>query len=467
MEIRPKSPKQCRVDIGRMIDGILQGKAGKVMKQMIMRRRLLGPKTLSLCDHENTSRPIEGFSPPADCRVDSYEYQMYSGHAVVRRGINKNEEGLWYLNRLCPNMKKRIGIYGKIGSGSFGFVIAGRDKCPNEPFPPKQYAAKVESFVPMFNISKFERAPTCAYREITGEVRFIPAEAVALQLLSGCERFPKVDSIYMHGAYSTIVMSPFSVDEIPLCDQLPATNYPELWFPGYSGYLLIGRKKTKINEIQACKIASHLLEAMVYLMDMNLSHEDLSHWNYLVDENLNTQLIDFGSIYAGGFDNWTSHVFLQLPSMEHFVGPKIAITLAHPYNRERAKLFHGQQLYITRDVRIEHLWKFGVILYDLLHGYSPWEPPQWDDLLGEIKEYHDFEMNPDTLANVFDRRIRIMNEELPVNENLSQDCVDVLRILLAKEEADRTTLVEVADLPWFQGHWVDHSPQKFKRPLRP
>lgn len=161
------------------------------------------------------------------------------------------------------------------------------------PKPPRQFAIKMELQCPL-SIHGFARAQTCEYREVyTGEQRFLPVEAVVLELLTECERFPKIDSVYIHKEFASIVMSANSLDDNPLRETLllePGT-IPTQHFPGYNGEQLTHLKQTRVTEIQACKIASNILEALVYLMDMKMLHGDLSHRNYLVDKNLNVCLI--------------------------------------------------------------------------------------------------------------------------------------------------------------------------------
>lgn len=121
--------------------------------------------------------------------------------------------------------------------------------------------------------------------------RYVPREAVLLRLLSESERFPDIDSVYVHEHFQVMVMSADSLDKNPVRDQLGSIlDYPtDHKFPGYPGTNLMQRKRkgTKLNEAEACKVASQLLEALMYLMDMNIIHDDLSHRNYLVDNELN------------------------------------------------------------------------------------------------------------------------------------------------------------------------------------
>lgn len=122
-------------------------------------------------------------------------------------------------------------------------------------------------------------------------MRYIPTEAVYLQLTAGCPRFPKLDSVYMHNDMTVIAMSAEAVVQRPERETL-VTEDPLLHqFRSYSGEQLIEKKTPRLSEVQVCKIATQLLQAMMYLEEMNMVHEDMSHRNYLVDEYLNVSFL--------------------------------------------------------------------------------------------------------------------------------------------------------------------------------
>lgn len=103
------------------------------------------------------------------------------------------------------------------------------------------------------------------------------------------------------------------------------------------------------------------------------------------------------------------------------------------------------------DIRQRCLWKFVVLVYGLLHGYFPWDqadyPPQGLKL--------DQACNP--------RRIRIIYDPLHVDWNLSPECADLLKGMLAKDPADRLTLLQLNAHPWFQRWKTAQGP--LKRPF--
>lgn len=154
----------------------------------------------------------------------------------------------------------------------------------------------MEVILPRYQEETLPRPQTSVYNEVPEGMteRYLPVESIVLQHVTQCDRFPDLDSIYVHGEFHTMVMPPdapvyneyedwFDRDGLPESLDSPKRSV----FPSYSGAYLVQEKSTGLNEIQVCKVASHLLEAMVYLLDMRIVHDDLSHRNYLVDEHLN------------------------------------------------------------------------------------------------------------------------------------------------------------------------------------
>ncbi|KAL1863400.1 hypothetical protein Plec18167_000494 [Paecilomyces lecythidis] len=312
-----------------------------------------------------------------------------------------------------------------------------------------------------------ERGPTMAcWDDVSGHIRYVPTEPMMMRFVTGSRRFPTIESVYTHGLYQTTVMSVAAVDYDPARETRTAYDDEED-FPAFFGARLIEGKKPLLREIEVCKVAWQMLQAMMYLSDMNMSHDDLSHHNYVVDAYLNAQILDFGlMIFAlDGDKDFQVTRWAWLPYQEYQMAPELAIELSKEmwkqgnYRPDEEKI-----VYLPHDARVEHLWKFGCIIYDLLHGYSAWENRELDHRIGGIRQWAQkrAESNEMSWWRMLERRDRVINEELPIDENLSQDCVDVLRAMFTKDPEERPTLRELASFPWFQGHWVNEGP--FRRP---
>lgn len=120
-------------------------------------------------------------------------------------------------------------------------------------------------------------------------------EAAILNCLRGNDRVSQIHSAYLHDGMAYIVMNQFGVDYSPEMDTLPSLrDMRDPKYPGFNGTELTDKeyKETRLNEPQVRKVVSHLLEALMFLNDRRMTHQDMSHRNYLVDEKLNVSADD-------------------------------------------------------------------------------------------------------------------------------------------------------------------------------
>lgn len=111
------------------------------------------------------------------------------------------------------------------------------------------------------------------------------------------------------------------------------------------------------------------------------------------------------------------------------------------------------------DSRHQCMWKLGVMIYGILHGHWPWnEAPKNGGRHPDLLNRRVF-TDP---KHVLPRRHRILNEPLPIDENLPQDCKDVLQAMFSKNPEHRPTLAELEGYPWFS-QWARET-QFFERP---
>ena len=164
-------------------------------------------------------------------------------------------------------------------------------------------------------------------------------------------------------------------------------------------------------------------------------------------------------------NDWMVNDWHHIGAYEYLLPPEIAIELnrTRVFDADRLTYEDQEAVFYPHDIRKQVMWKLGVLIYDLLHGHSPWELPGYNPEIGEVRDVH-ARLTIERLQALADRRARIINEELPLREDLSQDCVDVLRTMLAKDVCDRQGIMEIASMPWFQGHWADWPVMSFLRP---
>ncbi|KAJ5397410.1 hypothetical protein N7509_005523 [Penicillium cosmopolitanum] len=233
-------------------------------------------------------------------------------------------------------------------------------------------------------------------------------------------------------------MSP-CVDYAPDLHPLPGGGFRRVFKPFTGRYLMKSNGKPLLDEMEACKVGSQILEGFLELADLNLWHNDFSVNNFVVDQELNVTIIDLGDVKFGlkeadFINNRRAYLLFQ----EHLMSPELARALSV---QGWFKMYPDDK----HDMRQVIIWKFGVILFGILHGYWPWDGQRegQDNLL-------DFGSSESQIPRVMERRARIMNDPLLLNEGLSQDCKDVLRAMLARNPEDRPSLRRLANCyPWF------------------
>jgi serine/threonine protein kinase len=167
-------------------------------------------------------------------------------------------------------------------------------------------------------------------------------------------------------------------------------------------------------------------------------------------------------------EEWRVLEWVYTPYMEYLMSPEIAIELFKSHYAMNSVEGDQMNVFYPHDHRMTDQWKFACIIFELLHGFAPWEDAKWDDDIESIRDWY----SSSAPSSVWEKRInkmllrrtRMINEELPISEELSQDCVDWLRAMLHRDHDQRPepTLKEAASFAWLQGQWVNQGP--FKRP---
>ncbi|KAI9669214.1 MAG: hypothetical protein M1817_004709 [Caeruleum heppii] len=385
---------------------------------------------------------------------------------------------------MCPFFKAKFLVYGYIGSGTFGMVMAGRDRRPADApydWQPRHYAIKIVTTQNYpFQTAVVGRRPNdgAYYHSDDFEANI---EAYKLFFLRGAPRLSQIHSAYPHGPFVYIVMDVFGINITPAMHAAPELLR---WLsheirrdsriryrsnPGTVVVSTVGRPK--LGEAACCKVSSHLLEALMSLIDRRMCHKDMSHRNYLVDGYLNAQLIDFESLQLCLRDEDFECPYLWVNYLnENLIAPEVVVGLLElyrdPENKRHTKSFcenvGTRKVKITGDHRALQLWKLGGMIFELLHGFATWtdlnylgtpleyEPTVDDERWGE-------EMNRN------ERRQRMLTEPLPIKAGLSQDCVDVLQAMMEKRVEARPSVEELLTFPWFQG-WYAESGERLRWP---
>ncbi|GKZ39115.1 hypothetical protein AbraIFM66950_011900 [Aspergillus brasiliensis] len=398
-------------------------------------------------------------------RTDSYRYQQYvrSGGSTIRSqsrgGVNVPDE---YRANLCPTLLDEFVLRGILGRGTYGVVfLAHKRHDPRSAGSQKLYAIKAEAISTVNTDLRRATSPSVAplYYPMPHHFRYIPTEAYILLLADGCKRFPTLDSVYSHGKYQATVMEAVetkAVREEPYDPYAPTSVWRKFMLNPKSGSSLVTDKKTDASEVDACMIATQLLEATAYLYDMRLCHTDISHVNYLLDDEHNTTLIDLGLVHFGLRDgDFQKSSTPYIANYEKFMTPELAMELLKPEHNNVGLGSDTTLIPFRHDVRHLTIWQLGCIIYEVLHGFAPWEDPHWDPTIERIVRWNKGSNAAERarrMRKLRQRRMRIINEELPISAKLSQDCMDMLRVMLAKYRKKRPKLYEVLSLRWFGQH---------------
>lgn len=106
------------------------------------------------------------------------------------------------------------------------------------------------------------------------------------------------------------------------------------------------RKRKKLDETEVRKLFLQVCEAIEYMHKKGLLHRDLKPENILLDESNNVKLCDFG---------WSAQK------------SKTRMTFCGTYEYMAPEIFAHKRYNEKIDI-----WSLGILLYELLHGYSPY-----------------------------------------------------------------------------------------------
>ena len=161
-----------------------------------------------------------------------------------------------------------------------------------------------------------------------------------------------------------------------------------------------------LEEKQAFKYFIQVVAAVNFLHENNLIHRDLKPENLLLDENDCVKLCDFGWCVELNIGNRVTFC-----GTFEYMAPELIKEL--PYNH-------------AIDV-----WSLGVLLYELIHGYSPFRAQE-----GHCNEDY---------TQIFKN---ILRNNLKVEKKISDDCSDLIKKLLTPDNQNRIKIKDIFRHPW-------------------
>jgi len=156
------------------------------------------------------------------------------------------------------------------------------------------------------------------------------------------------------------------------------------------------------DEDKAFKYFIQTVSAVCFLHDNKLIHRDLKPENLLLDENDNLKLCDFG---------WCVHM------KEGY-----RITFCGTYEYMAPEIFQQKPYDFSTDI-----WTLGILLYEMIHGYSPFRAKDIEDssFNQEINDDEDDEENDkDDLEEIYKN---ILNYDLKFEKEISKNCEDLIK----------------------------------------
>ena len=215
----------------------------------------------------------------------------------------------------------------------------------------------------------------------------------------------------------------------------------------FEDYLQQIQSKNGILSYETSKFyLAEILNILLYFQEKKLAHLDLKPGNIIMDERLHLKLIDFATA--------------KIIGKEFDIISKKFITSNSLNNKKNLNKLNiiGTLEYSSPEMLNENIinykscdiWSFGIIMYELFHGYTP------------FKGQSDFE----TIEN-------IKNYKLKINEKLPNDVKDLIKKLLTYEESKRigfNDIKEIMDHKFFQGInfnnlYNEKVPENFKKSI--
>ena len=166
-------------------------------------------------------------------------------------------------------------------------------------------------------------------------------------------------------------------------------------------------KKQPLKEKFTRKYMKQLSNGLKYLLDNNILHRDLKPQNILLSKNYDVKITDFG--FATYYTKDT--IINTLCGSPMYMAPEIITKNGYDYKSD--------------------LWSVGIILYEMLHGYTPFNVQNFIELIKEIKK-----------------------KNILIKVDVSEECKELIYSLCKTNPNERIGWNEFFDHRWFDNNEI-------------
>lgn len=171
--------------------------------------------------------------------------------------------------------------------------------------------------------------------------------------------------------------------------------------------------KKPLKEKFTRKYIKQLSNGLSYLLENKILHRDLKPQNILLSSNYDIKITDFG--FATYYNN--NSIINTLCGSPMYMAPEIITRNGYDYKSD--------------------LWSVGIIMYEMIHGYTPFNVQNFIDLIKEIKK-----------------------KNIVVKVVVSEECIELIYSLCKINPNERISWDNFFNHKWFDNNEIEDDENK-------